>query len=437
MDADALVIGAGAAGLAAARALAERSVRVVLIEARDRIGGRIFPNRVEGLVTPPELGAEFIHGRAEETLALLREAGTAALDIAPEGWSYEGGRLQREEDEMLEWGSLLKRADALAQDESVDEFLRRFEKVPAMRAQIDDARSFVEGFEAADPAIASVRAIAAEIESGVDSRSARPLGGYAPLLRSLRDACFAAGVQVELSTRVRRIAWQRGRIAVDAVGSAGMARTFEAPAAIITLPIGVLGHRGDENAVVFDPELPTEKRDALDHIAMGHVVKVTFWFRSPFWESVMDGRYHAAAFLHGPDLPMPTFWTQLPIRSELVVAWAGGPKASALRRRPVDELVAMARDDFGALFGATEIAREEFAGAAMHDWSDDPFSNGAYSYVTVGGGDARARLAASLDDTLFFAGEATSTDGQGGTVNGALQTGARAASELKEALLFS
>ena len=360
MDADALVIGAGAAGLAAARKLSKTRGRVILLEARGRVGGRIYPTPVEGLVTAPELGAEFIHGRAEETLALLREAETTAVDIAPEGWSYEGGRLQCADDRTLEWGGLLKRADALTQDESVDEFLRRFANDPAMRAQIDDARSFVEGFEAADPAIASVRAIAAEIESGVDSRSARPLGGYAPLLQFLHGACIAEGVQIELSTRVVRIVWHHGHVGVETIGADGNARTFEAPAAIVTLPIGVLRHHGDESAVVFDPELPPEKRDALEHIVMGDVVKVSLWFRTPFWEDVAGGEYRDAAFLHRDGVPIPTYWTQLPIRSELVVGWAGGPKASALRGRSPDELIAVACDGFGALLDATQRARDQF-----------------------------------------------------------------------------
>lgn len=429
MDADALVIGAGAAGLAAARALSAQSARVVVLEARDRVGGRVFPKPVEGLVTAPELGAEFIHGHARETRALLDEAGTTSIDTGGEGWSYENGALRCESDDFGEWGALLKHVDALSVDESVDVFLRRFERDASMRDAVADARSFVEGFEAADPTIASVRAIAAELESGVDSRSARALGGYAPLLRCLRDACVFAGVRIALSTVVRRIEWRRSGVTVDAV-AAGLPCTFEAPVAIVTLPIGVLRRRGDASALVFEPKLPPEKQDALEHLAMGEVVKVALWFRTAFWEEVAQGRYRDAAFLHREGLPIPTFWTQLPIRSRLVIGWAGGPHARALHGLSADELIAIARDDFGALFGERERARAELVGAATHDWNDDPFSRGAYSYVTVGGSDARARLAAPLDQRLFFAGEATSTNGQGGTVNGALQTGERAAAEV-------
>jgi monoamine oxidase len=86
------------------------------------------------------------------------------------------------------------------------------------------------------------------------------------------------------------------------------------------------------------------------------------------------------------------------------------------------------------MFHELALARAEFAGGAMHDWGSDEFSRGAYSYVVVGGGDARGKLGVPVEDTLFFAGEATSADGQGGTVNGALETGERAAAEALQAL---
>jgi monoamine oxidase len=98
------------------------------------------------------------------------------------------------------------------------------------------------------------------------------------------------------------------------------------------------------------------------------------------------------------------------------------------------ELIERALEGFGAVFKEPALAREAFESGGVHDWSRDPFARGAYSYLAVNGGDARARLAAPVDDTLFFAGEATASDGQGGTVNGALETGERAAHEAAAAL---
>jgi monoamine oxidase len=432
MDADVIVVGAGAAGLAAARTLARRALRVLLIEARDRVGGRVLTRATTRPLIPAELGAEFIHGTASETIELLRAAGTAAVDIgAREFWNLQDGRLQREDEAFISSASIFEATRSLREDESADRFLRRFEKDAAMRPAARDARAFVEGFEAADPAIASACAIGDEWRSGVDSRSARPLGGYAPMFDWLENDCTAAGVRICFATVARAIAWRRGTVNVDLGSEMGLRH---ARAAIQTYPAGVLRHRGDESEIAFEPPLPLAKSEALAHIEMGHVVRVVLTFRTPFWERLRNGRYRDAAFFHGEGRPFPSYWTQLPVRGEQIVAWAGGPKASALQGIAEAELIALAVKGFGELFDESALAQAEFAGGMMHDWTDDAFARGAYSYITVGGEGARAALGAPLDGALFFAGEATSTDGQGGTVNGALQTGVRAANEVMRAL---
>jgi len=430
VDADTIVIGAGAAGLAAARSLAGRSVRVVLLEARERVGGRVWSRSAGPNATPAELGAEFIHGRGELTTQLLRDAGMAAIDTGGEGWTCsKDGELRREDKVLSLAAGILEAARTLSIDESVDRFLRRFERDEATRETARVARAFVEGFDAADPAIASARAIASEVRSGVDFATARPLGGYGPMFEHLRNTCVAAGVQMCLSSIVRRISWRRGVVAVDA-NCSGESKTFRARTAILTLPVGVLR----QSDVAFDPNLPDAKIEALRSLEMGHVVKVALRFRSAFWERVRNGRYRDAAFFRCERQPFAVYWTQLPVRSTLVVAWAGGPKAAALSGIAEADLIVRALDGFGAVLNEFDLARKEFEGGLTHDWVRDAFARGAYSYVTVGGGNARAALSAPVDDTIFFAGEATSIDDQGGTVNGALETGERAAAEAATSL---
>jgi len=428
VDADAIVIGAGAAGLMAAQKLAGRSARVILLEARDRVGGRVWSRHEPRLETPAELGAEFIHGPAPETIALLRDAGIAAIPAGGDSWvrSGDGGLLRAGTDFAFAAG-VFNAARSLRMDESVDRFLRRLEADEATRETARLARAFVEGFDAADPAIASARAIADEWRSGVDWTIARPRGGYGPMFDLLRNACVGAGVEICLSAIVRKISWRRGAVAVDSSEADGKSRTIHARAAIVTLPVGVLRHGGDRADVIFEPELPRARHDALANLEMGHAVKVSLWFRTAFWERLRNGRYRDGAFFRGEGQPFATYWTQLPVRSRLMVAWAGGPKAIALSPASDAELLERALNGLAVLFGEPALVRDEFEGGALHDWGRDPFARGAYSYVAVGGGDARATLAAPVDDTLFFAGEATSLDGQGGTVNGALETGARAA----------
>ncbi|HEX3369522.1 MAG TPA: NAD(P)/FAD-dependent oxidoreductase [Candidatus Cybelea sp.] len=434
MEADAVVIGAGAAGLAAARSLAGRSVRVVLLEARDRSGGRVWSQSAPRGGVAAELGAEFIHGAAPATMALLREAGAAAVDLGAQSWSRgPNGTLVRDNREFVEAARILEGSRSLAIDESVDAYLRRFDGNGALAKRVADARLFVEGFEAADPALASVHSIADELRSGVDSNSTRPLGGYGPAFALLQRACFTAGVDLRFSSIVQRVSWRRGTVAIDVLGAGGDVQTIRSRVAVVTVPAGVLKHRGDDAELVFEPELPESKRAALAQIEMGHVVKTALWFRSAFWERVDGGRYRDAAFFRIGAAPITAVWTQVPVRSELLVTWIGGPKARALNGLSSDQRVERALQELGAFFGTAEV-RDEFESALAHDWSADRFSRGAYSYVAVGGAGARATLAAPLDGTLFFAGEATSMDDQGGTVNGALESGERAAREAAQVL---
>lgn len=433
MDADVVVIGAGAAGLAAALRLAERSVRVIALEARDRIGGRVRWQTVGSVDVPAELGAEFIHGSAPETSELLREAGLATVPVAGASWTWSDSGLRPSDDDFTS-GDIFERVRSLAADESVEAFLRRFEHDPRMREQAQRARVFVEGFEAADPALASARAIADEIRTGVDGAISRPVGSYAPLFEHLAGRCARSGVDLRLNTTVERIGWERGQVTIEARSESGGAFAVRARCAIITVPAGVLRQRGDATRLSFAPPLPAEIQTALRGLEMGHAVRVALTFRMPFWEQIDEGRYREAAFFRCEGAPFAAFWTQAPLRGRTIVAWAGGPRATAMAGTPAQVRIDRARDAFGAMFGQRDLARREFEAGATHDWSTDPLACGAYSYVTTGAGAARAALGSPVDDTLFFAGEATSTDGQGGTVSGAFGTGLRAAAEAAGAL---
>ena len=433
MDADVIVVGAGAAGLAAARALAETSARAIVLEARDRAGGRVLSRTLASLDVPVDLGAEFVHGDAPETSAYLREAGLAKVETGDESWARDAhGTLALSEDDFTSV-DIFERVRSLDHDESVDTFLRRFDNDPHLRGETVRARAFVEGFEAADTTRASARAIADELASGTDATSSRPVGTYAPLFAHLEARCANAGVDVRLGTHVERIAWERGRVTVETRDATGARSTLVARCAIVTVSVGVLREEG--GGITFVPPLPREKRNALEGIEMGHAVRVALAFRTPFWERIDGGRYRDAAFFRGDLGSFDAFWTQLPIRGRSIVAWAGGPRATKLGRLSNDERIALALDAFGDLLSQRELARREFEGGETHDWSRDPYARGAYSYVATGADESRASLGAPLDDTVFFAGEATATDGQCGTVSGAFATGLRAAREAATAMV--
>lgn len=401
-----------------------------MIEARGRAGGRVWP-----FAAMPgswaELGAEFIHGAAPLAYELLREANLGWDPSAGERWDRTpGGTLEREDDSFGADSSLFDALQDLQNDVSVAEYLERYRGDPQMRTRIEWALAFAEGFDAADPRIASARAIAAEWSSGVDDRSTRPRGTYRPLFDFLLDACKKNGARFHFSTVAERIAWSAGRVEVEVNDARGARHTIRARACIVTVPAAVLRHAGDATAIAFDPPLPAEKRRALAHVETGDVVKVALWFRSRFWEHIEHGRYRDAAFFRAAGEPLAVYWNAIPPRDTIVCAWSGGPAATALLHLSKDALVERAVRGFGALFGDERLAREEFVTGTVHDWRADPFARGAYSYLTVGAADARAVLGAPVGGTLFFAGEATALDGEGGTVNGALESGDRAAREV-------
>jgi len=431
VDADVIVIGAGAAGLTAAARLAQRSLRVTVLEARDRIGGRVFWTDGSDGRESVELGAEFIHGKAAETIELLGRRGGSAVAIDGESWTRDrNGTLVSDEMDFRAAIDIFTNALALESDESVDRYLRRFEHDPSSSSKIELARVFVEGFDAADPSIASVIGVAYELRSGVDYATRRPSSGYAPLFDELLAECVKAGVTLELSSAVRQISWRRGAVTIE-VGINHGGKELRASAGVVTVPVGVLrAHDG----MSFKPPLAADKRAAIDMIEMGHVVKVALRFRSPFWERVDGGRYRDASFFRVRGGRFPAYWTQRPLPGASVIAWAGGTQTKPLLGLSRSELINAAFDEFAGLFGDPRIASEEFLDGVMHDWSSDPFARGAYGYVIVGGSGAHAALGTPIEDTLFFAGEATSADGQGGTVNGAISSGERVAREVSMVL---
>jgi monoamine oxidase len=163
------------------------------------------------------------------------------------------------------------------------------------------------------------------------------------------------------------------------------------------------------------------------------VLKVALQFRGPFWEEPDGGRYADASFFHAPGKVFPTFWTALPARAPLLNAWVGGPSAARLSERTDEEIIRQAMDCVRTVFPGRD-AEPELQAAYVHNWARDPYARGAYSYVAVGGGNAREVLATPLGGTLFFAGEAADTTGEAATVTGALRSGARAAVEVGQHL---
>lgn len=394
---DAIVIGAGVAGLSAARALKLRGREVVVLEARARIGGRVHTVRERGWPIPVEAGAEFVHGKP----AVLSGLARGAREIG--GGHYIEGLTRR--DEL--WDSTMEKIGKLpsARERPVSDALRslRF-RLRTTEEERQLAAEYLEGFNAARLDRASVRAIAQQTQAASEiggDRLARFPRGYDAVPRRL-----ARGLDVELGVRVREVRWTRAGVRVLADEG-----TWEAPRAVVTVPLGVLQAR----AVRFDPPLPRWKREAIDALAMGPVVKIALLFAKPLWPEDLG-------FLVAREERVPTFWRPLPSRAPALIGWAASRNAENLRGKDAG---AMAAQSLRAALGR----RAQPIRALVFDWQDDDLSRGAYSWVPVGAMAAQRDLAKPVG-TLHFAGEATHFEGACGTVHGAIETGVRAAREI-------
>jgi monoamine oxidase len=384
---------------------------VLVIEARDRVGGRCWTQRMSGLEVPVELGAEFLHGEAKETHLLLRRAGRRAIKANRVQRSFDGKRL-KPRNSFAEAARSVRGA-VLDKDMSFDRFLDQ-RRLPEKTKTF--ARMMVQGFDAADPARVSAQSIIEEWGEGgsLGAAQPRPEGGYGALMDWLAVNLISRKTSIQLNAIVREVRWKRG--GVELRGSfLGKDFRIKAAKAIVTLPLGVLQAKD----VRFVPSL-IDKRAALCALASGPVVRVAMRCHEAVWEKRAPG----VAFFHSPRADFPTFWTPLPMRAPLATAWAGGPRAAKLTGKSQRLLVAKALADVKRIFPDARLAA-----ALAQDWQHDPYSRGGYSYVLVGGQGAREDLAQPIGDTLYFAGEATDTD-EAGTVAGALRSGQRAAREV-------
>lgn len=418
--ADVIVIGAGAAGLAAARALGEAGLGVLVLEARRRTGGRVLTERGrEGVVV--ELGAEFVHGDHPSIRRLLEQGGLKPVKSADRHHVLRGVDLKEEPGYWNRIGPVLERLDA-SRDRPVSEFFGEMQRRGMDAEALRLARQYVAGFHAANPARMSERALAEAEQggSGGGDGSWRVPEGFDRILAQLADG-LPASVEVRLGAVVREIAWSRGAVRVLTADGA----VHEAPRTVVTLPLGVLQAPPEaEGAVRFAPEPPTlaAVRGPAAGLAVGPAVRLVLEFDERCWPA-------DAAYLHGDrGSVFPVWWTRAPLDAPLLTAWAGGTQAAPLLGRSCDTLSRTAVDELARLLGRGrgDLARRLLR-AWFHDWSADPYTRGAYSYVAVGGAQASARLAAPAEDTLWFAGEALAEPGAHGTVHGALESGERAA----------
>jgi monoamine oxidase len=440
-DPDVIAIGAGAAGITASIELARAGLAVTILEARDRIGGRIFTLHDPKCQAPVELGAEFIHGRPPEIWNLLKRREIRITEVDGDNWCMNDGQLDTC-DFFSEVDQILEKMDDRKPDQSFLEFLEDCCSKLNLGPQQEEAKKwalgYVSGFNAADPARVGVhwlvKGMRAE-EKIEGDRAFRAQHGYTDLIDIFEQQLNETGVAVEKNTVVESIQWEPGQVQIVARGPSG-ATTFSASRVLITVPLGVLQARADENgAIRCTPHLPEEKQNAINNVMMGKVIRVTLRFRDRFWKDLprmrkksgktMDG----LSFLLSHDDWFPTWWTHE--KQPFLTGWAPFHCAERLSGKSESFVVEKALQTLHRLLGVSVPELETlFEHAYFHDWQTDPFSRGAYSYGKVGGDGMEESLGRPIENTLFFAGEATDTRGHNGTVHGAIASGKRAATEI-------
>jgi monoamine oxidase len=394
-----LIVGAGAAGIAAARTLSDAGVDCLLVEARERLGGRAFTDHVDGCAL--DLGCGWLHSADRNPWAPIAEAQGRVIDKTTPPWmrpaEQPGFPLAQQRDYREVSQAFFEQVDAAGRktpDVAVSDLL-----VPGGRwnGLLSAVTTYITG---GDPDQVSARDFERYRDSEVNWRVA---DGYGTVI-----AAHAHGVPLSLGNPVQRIDHAGTRVRVETAKG-----TIEAAQVVIALPSAVIAQSED----LFVPALP-QKIDAALGLPLGLADKL-------FLELDRADEFKPDSRLFGATDRIATATYHVrPFGRPLIECYFGGRNAHSLEQGGERAFFDFAVEQLVALFGSGFAKRVKFA--AMHLWAADPFARGSYSYAVPGRAGDRARLAAPVDGRLFFAGEACSLD-YFSTAHGGYLTGVAAA----------
>jgi monoamine oxidase len=416
-----IIVGGGICGLAAATALLEHGNRVTILEATDRLGGRI--HTLQGKFSQPvELGAEFIHGKQPRTFALIKEARCKAVLRKGNHYTILNGFVNKGDMVDDEWDIFMRELNNLQQDTDLTHFLNTHFGGPEYNGLRERVRRFAEGFDLADPDRVSTISLGKEWSNSDDEHQYHIAGGYQQLIDYLAKEVRDMGGTILTGSKVVEIHWRKGRLtAILENGS-----TLDAEHAIITVSLGIL----KKGKLHFIPPIP-DHEEAFRNIGFGGAIKFLFEFNEPFWLDRDAGPFKKLSFIFS-DAPVPTWWTQRPDKFPLLTGWIGATPAYAAPKES-DELYENAERSLCYILKCDSTnLRSQLNHWHIANWNEDPNHFGAYTYPMIRTPDARRLLTTPVSETLFFAGEGLHEGDSSGTVEAALANGLRVAQSITQ-----
>lgn len=415
------IIGGGAAGLMAAYRLVKAGHRVTVLEARNRLGGRIHTLNNQQSFAHAELGAEFIHGNLPVTKQLLDEAGIKYYKTGFEMWQYDDGTFNQNEEFIEGWTDFLKKLDELQEDMTMHDFLQKYfpgHENADLRKRVE---GYVAGYDTADACDAAAFSLRNEWNNEDDDAQHLIEGGYKVMIDYLAETIRNSGSEIILNATVKVIEWEQGKVKATTADGA----VYEAEKTIIALPLGVLQASADSIAgIQFQPELPGYA-GAINGIGYGWLIKILLEFDELFWESRgithLNGSKPLTRFFFTGE-SVPTFWVQA--GSKQLTGWLGGPPADERKDMPDKEILDLTLDSLAKAFDIppSELG-EKLTAWHVANWTADPYTLGSYSYNKLESDSARKALLKPVDDTIYFTGEYLYDGPAIGTVEAALTNG--------------